>query len=617
MFSAQRLHEIFAARAQAAPERLAVRTLDDQITYGELDARANRLAQRLRNLGGAPEVLVGLCVDRSVELIVGLLAILKSGSAYLPVDPTYPRKRIDFLLADSGVKVLVTVSSLADQLGETNASIVNIDDESLSATDDVHPVVPAQGCENDLAYVIYTSGSTGTPKGVLIEHRNVIRLFEQTAHWFQFNEHDVWTMFHSVSFDFSVWEIWGALLYGGCLVIVPYEISRSPAQFDTLLRDKRVTILNQTPSAFRQLIAANMRHEKTTDFNLRFVIFGGEALQVKLLEPWIERYGDQCPALINMYGITETTVHTTYRRILRDDLKRPDVSPIGVPIPDLRLYLLSQTGEQAPDGTPGEIYVAGPGLARGYLNRKELTAERFVQKPEVALDGARLYKSGDRAVRHADGEFAYLGRVDDQVKVRGFRIEPREIELFLCEHAKIASAVVIAHDYGEGDVRLLAYVVPRAAFTSDETIQSLPVELADYAAAELPRHMRPSEYFVVPEIPLTVHGKVDREALREFSRINSVATNTTSANVTNTEQTILAICEDVLERNGLRLADDFFAIGGTSLALLRVFAEVNNHFNIALDKDASLIFAEPTIARLASCVDIQLQDTAVQVVAFK
>jgi amino acid adenylation domain-containing protein len=473
---------------------------------------------------------------------------------------------------------------------------VNIDDESLPVTNSVLP----EGGESDLAYVIYTSGSTGTPKGVLIEHRNVIRLFEQTAHWFQFSEHDVWTMFHSISFDFSVWEIWGALLYGGCLVIVPYEISRSPAQFDALLRDKKVTVLNQTPSAFRQLIAANLAHEKTTDFNLRFVIFGGEALQVKLLEPWIARYGDQQPALINMYGITETTVHTTYKRISRDDLKRPDVSPIGVPIPDLQLYLLRDTGELTPDGTPGEIHVAGPGLARGYLNRSHLNAERFIEN-----SGTRLYKSGDRAVRQADGEFAYLGRSDDQVKVRGFRIEPREIELSLCEHSKVAAAVVISHDYGDGDVRLLSYVVPRPSFSSDDAIQSLPSELADYAAAELPAHMRPSDYFVVLEIPLTAHGKVDREALRQIGKVTSRRNKVLPENATDTEQTILAICEDVLEQNGLGLKDNFFDVGGTSLALLRVFAEVNKHFNVALDP--TLIIEGPTIARLASCVDVQLQ----------
>ena len=609
IFSAKRLHEIFEARAREAPERLAVSTLDDEITYGELDARANRIALRLRSLGAAPEVLVGLCVDRSIEMIVGLLAILKSGSAYVPIDPSYPRKRIDLLLAD--INVVVTVSRVADRLGESKARILSIDDESLLTTNNGKPLPAVEGCESNLAYVIYTSGSTGIPKGVLIEHRNVIRLFEQTDHWFQFNEHDVWTMFHSISFDFSVWEIWGALLYGGCLVIVPYEISRSPAQFDALLRDKRVTILNQTPSAFRQLIAANIDREKATDFNLRFVIFGGEALQVKLLEPWIARYGDQHPALINMYGITETTVHTTYKRIFRDDLKRSDVSPIGIPIPDLQLYLLNETGELTPDGMPGEIYVAGPGLARGYLNRKELNAERFVQNSNVTPGGTRLYKSGDRAVRLPDGEFAYLGRSDDQIKVRGFRIEPREIELSLCEHPKIASAIVISHDYGDGDVRLLSYVVPRPGFSSDEAIQSLPAELARYAAAELPMHMRPSDYFVVLEIPLTAHGKVDREALRQFGRVNSRPNKVSSANATDTEQTILAICEDVLQRNGVGLKDDFFEIGGTSLALVRVFAEVNKHFDVALD--TTLMIEELTIARLASCVDSQLQGRPVSV----
>ncbi len=605
MFPAKRLHEIFELRAREAPESLAVRTLEHEITYAELDAQANQLARKLRNLGVGPDVLVGLCIDRSVELIAGLLGILKAGGAYVPIDPSYPQKRIDFLLSDSAVSVVVTVSRVAQNLGECKAAIVCIDEESSTTDNNVQPV---EGNETNLAYVIYTSGSTGIPKGVLVEHRNVIRLFEQTAHWFQFNERDVWTLFHSISFDFSVWEIWGALLYGGCLVIVPQDVSRSPAQFHSLLKEKKVTVLNQTPSAFRQLVAADVDREKTSDFNLRFVIFGGEALDVKVLEPWIERYGDQRPALINMYGITETTVHVTYKPILREDLKHPHVSPIGVPIPDLQLFLVDADGELVPEGMPGELYVAGAGVARGYLNRPDLTAQSFVEKP---FTPARLYKSGDRAVRMANGEFAYLGRSDDQMKVRGFRIEPREIELCLCKHPEITSAVVIRHDYGDGDARLVAFVMPQSSFNEESLID----ELTERATAELPLHMRPSAYFVLPEIPLTSHGKVDRDALRQMIASNSDVNGSSHADTSTTEQTILAIWEEVLQRKNVGMKDDFFDVGGTSLALIRIFGIVNQRFNI--DLDISVLSEEATIAQLANSVDVELQNNRVKVAEVK
>jgi acyl-coenzyme A synthetase/AMP-(fatty) acid ligase/acyl carrier protein len=315
-----------------------------------------------------------------------------------------------------------------------------------------------------------------------------------------------------------------------------------------------------------------------------------------------------------MYGITETTIHVTYKRILRDDLSQPEVSPIGVPIPDLQLYLLNEAGELVPDGMPGELYVAGAGLARGYLNRPQLTAESFIQP--IAANGTRLYNSGDRAVRMANGEFAYLGRSDDQMKVRGFRIEPREIELCLCGHPKISSAVVMRHDYGDGDARLVAYVLPQPAFRMNEqTMHSLPEELAERAASELPLHMRPSAYFVLPEIPLTPHGKVDREVLRQMIGLKSDANGNSSAHMSTSEQTILAIWEEVLQRKNIGTKDDFFDAGGTSLALLRIFAAVNQHFNI--DLDLSVLSEEATIAQLASSVDSELQNSRVQAAEVK
>jgi amino acid adenylation domain-containing protein len=603
MLPGEYLHEVFEVRVREAPNRIAVSTLDEQITYGDLDIRANRLAHNLRALGVGPDVLVGLCVDRSIDMIVGLLAILKAGGAYLPIDPTYPSKRIEFLLADSAVRVVLTVSRAAQYLGECDSTIVYIDEEAPVSPASAAPPTPvAEGSKSNLAYVIYTSGSTGKPKGVLVEHRNILRVFEQTQHWFHFDENDVWSLFHSISFDFSVWEIWGALLYGGRVVIVPYEIARTPSQSHSLLRTQKVTVLNQTPSAFRQLIAADMGQGKSSDFNLRIVIFGGEELDVKMLGPWVARYGDQDPALINMYGITEASTHVTYRPILREDLSRPDLSPIGVPIPDFHLHVLDAKGDPVQDGIPGELYVAGAGVARGYFKRPELTAQRFVPGTNEGSGGTRLYYSGDRVVRMPNGELAYLGRSDDQIKVRGFRIEPKEIEVCLTGHPEVATAVVMPHDYGDGDMRLVAFVIPQAGLKmTEQKAVGLTTELMDRAVAELPTHLRPSVYFVVSEIPMTAHGKVDKEALRQRIALKPELDEDAPGSTTTTAEVIAEIWGDVLQLKSVGTKEDFFDLGGTSLALLRILGRVNQHFNVSLD--GSELVDEPTISRLASCVD--------------
>jgi amino acid adenylation domain-containing protein len=600
-----RLHEIFEARARSVPDRIAISVLDETITYRQLDARANQLAHRLRALGVGPDVLVGLCIDRSIEMIVGLLAIVKAGGAYVPIDPSYPGKRIRLLIDDSAIAVMVTVSRVSESLAGCAATILCIDNDPSLAT---QPVVapPPVGTDRNLAYIIYTSGSTGTPKGVLIEHRNVVRLFEQTQHWFGFGERDVWTMFHSIGFDFSVWEIWGALLYGGRLVIVPYDVSRSPGRFHELLQREKVTVLNQTPSAFRQLVEVDAAGAQPADLALRLVIFGGERLDVTQLGPWSARRGDDRPVLVNMYGITETTVHVTYRRILRSDLESPGLSPIGVPIPDLQLHLLDDVGNPVPDGTPGEMYVAGPGLARGYLNRPELTAEHFVQA-RLAGGSVRAYHSGDRALRTPGGELVYLGRSDDQIKVRGFRIEPREIEVCLSGDARVAACVVSPHDYGDGDVRLVAYVVARSGLgTTPEGIERLTSELGERAAAELPAHMRPSAYMFLSELPMTEHGKIDRKALPPPIGAERLHRDEAAGARSETEQAIKRIWEQILDIPGVGVDDDFFDLGGTSLALIRIFGIVNDQFQVNVD--VSALIEGATISRLASCVDAELKN---------
>ncbi|GAA2730106.1 amino acid adenylation domain-containing protein [Streptomyces nogalater] len=595
MVSGKTLHQLFEDQAARTPDRVAVSAADRALTYRELNAEADAVAARLRRAGAGPGRLIGLCVDRTADLVVGLLGILKAGAAYVPVDPAYPAGRIAFLLDDSQVSAVVTVSRVAERLADCAAPVIPLDRDTEA------PAAPAAAAEqsrdSDLAYVIYTSGSTGVPKGVLVEHRNAVRLFEQTAELVGYRPDDVWTLFHSISFDFSVWELWGALLHGGRLVVAGTETVRSPQLLHKLLADEGVTVLNQTPSAFRRLVGAST----ATLPALRLVVFGGERLDVKLLEPWFARYGDERPALVNMYGITETTVHVTARRITRADLDEPGVSPIGRPLPDVTLRLLDEDGDPVADGTPGELYVGGTGVARGYHRRPELTAERF-RTVGTGADAERLYRSGDRAVRTADGEYLFVGRADDQIKIRGFRIEPGEIEALLADDPRLASAIVVPQDHGEGDVRLTAYLVPSAgAETGDEALGRLVAEVSARAAGTLPEHMRPSAYRLITEVPTTAQGKVDRSALPALPHRQAPAgPSGGGAELTPTQRQVDAIVTEVLARPGIGLDDDLFEHGATSLAFMRVIASVNRRWKLSLT-GAELDAA--TVRDLSACVD--------------
>jgi amino acid adenylation domain-containing protein len=472
-FPVEPIHERFARVAARHAQATALRFDGRTMTYAELDARAEAAAGRLRDLGVGPDVLVGLWMERSFELVVGILAILKAGGAYVPLDPAYPRDRVTYMLEDSRVGVIVTTAELAASLPETSAVVVVLSPASRQVASLVEEIPRcaredggAGAGPGSAAYVIYTSGSTGRPKGVVVTHANVVRLMDATDHWFGFNDADVWTLFHSYAFDFSVWELWGALFYGGTLVIVPHAVSRSPEEFYNLLCDERVTVLNQTPSAFRQLIAAEVAGGREGEIALRYVVFGGEALDLASLEPWLDRHGDDFPQLINMYGITETTVHVTYRRIRLGDVKRRLGSVIGVSIPDLQTFLLDETLQPVPVGAVGEIFVGGAGVARGYLHRPELTAQRMIPNP---FGAGRLYRTGDLARQRPSGELEFHGRADEQVKVRGFRIELPEIEAVLAEHPSVGQAVVAVREDRPGDQRLVAYIVPRAADAALDT----------------------------------------------------------------------------------------------------------------------------------------------------
>lgn len=445
------IHALFEEQAARTPNAVAVVCEDATLSYIELNERANGLARTLRERGLQPDGLAGIMADRSLEMVVGILAILKAGGAYVPVDPEYPEDRIRFMLEDSGAKLLLTQAHLEQRVSFAG-DIVSLD-KTASYKEDVSNLEPAAGPGN-LAYVIYTSGTTGKPKGTLIEHKNVVRLLFNDKNMFDFGPQDTWTLFHSFCFDFSVWEMYGALLNGGRLVIVPSLTAKSPDRFLQLLKDQKVTVLNQTPTYFYQLLQEELGHQ-AAELSLRMIIFGGEALAPALLKDWRTKYPQV--QLINMYGITETTVHVTYKEITELEIEQGR-SNIGTTIPTLRAYILDEQRRPQPIGIPGELYVAGVGLARGYLNRPELTEEKFVAHPFEA--GERMYRSGDLARWLPDGSMEYLGRIDHQVKIRGYRIELGEVEAKLLHAPSVREAVVLAQEDGSGQKCLSAISQP-------------------------------------------------------------------------------------------------------------------------------------------------------------
>ncbi|MEB3279244.1 MAG: amino acid adenylation domain-containing protein [Lyngbya sp.] len=582
------IHQLFEEQVERTPDAVAVVFENQKLTYSELNYRANQLANYLlENHQIKPDTLVGICVERSLEMIVGILGILKAGGAYVPLDPDYPQERLSFMVEDSQVSVLLTQQKFVESLPENQAQIICLDSDwkTIAKNSDSNPENTATS--SNLAYIIYTSGSTGKPKGVLVNHANVVRLFAATEDWYRFNEKDVWTLFHSYAFDFSVWEIWGALLYGGKLIVVPYLITRSPELFYQLLCEEKVTVLNQTPSAFRQLIQA----EKGTEnpLNLRFVIFGGEALELNSLQPWFERHGDQKPQLVNMYGITETTVHVTYRPLSLADLKG-SASVIGRSIPDLQLYLLDQHLQPVPVGVSGEMYVGGAGVTRGYLNRPELTSERFISSP---FNNSKLYKTGDLARYLPNGELEYLGRIDNQVKIRGFRIELGEIEALLTQHPKVWETVVLVREDEPGDKRLVAYVIPQkqTTLTSNELRQFLKEKLPDY--------MVPNPFVMLESLPLTANGKIDRRAL-PAPEFQSELTEKYIAPRSPTEEMLAQIWGELLKVEKVGINDNFFELGGHSLLATQLVSRIRNTFQVELPLRE--LFNTATLAELAQLI---------------
>jgi amino acid adenylation domain-containing protein/FkbH-like protein/thioester reductase-like protein len=594
------IHELFEEQVRRTPQATALVYEGRSLSYREINARANQLARHLRERGVGPDRLVGICAERSLEMVVGLLGTLKAGGAYVPLDPAYPVERLAHVLSDSAPVLVLVQQRLIGSLPPTAAALIALDRdwseiERQSAED-------LQRCfahnPHNLAYVIYTSGSTGKPKGVTVAHCNVTRLFEATRQWFEFNEQDVWTLFHSFAFDFSVWELWGALLYGGRLVVVPYLTARSAQEFYRLVCEEGVTVLNQTPSAFAQLIDAQA-HSAGHRHALRVVIFGGEALELRMLRPWVERNGADKPQLVNMYGITETTVHVTYRPLSKEDIESEGSSLIGGTIPDLRAYLLDRHTQPVPIGVVGELYIGGAGVARGYLNRPQLTAERFIADPFGADgDGAgcgvgRLYRTGDLARWRADGTLEYLGRNDNQVKIRGFRIELGEIEAQLWQHPQVKEAVVLAREDEPGEKRLVGYVVARSG-------QAAPsVEgLRSHLKGVLPEYMVPSALVLLANLPLTTNGKLDRAALPAPEQGDYVRRQY-EAPQGEIEEILAGVWQSLLHVKQIGRNDNFFELGGHSLLIVQMLESLRH---TGLSASLHLVFESPTLASLAQAL---------------
>ncbi|MFE3873982.1 non-ribosomal peptide synthase/polyketide synthase [Kitasatospora sp. NPDC059146] len=593
------LVDLFEAQAARTPHARAVSHGAEHLDYAELDARASRLAHRLAELGAGPERFVALALPRTADLVVAVLAVLKAGAAYLPLDPDLPAERRAELLGDAAPVALVTLDRT-----DADVPVLALADPAVRADLERRPAAPLgprhRPLSDNPAYAIYTSGSTGRPKGVVVPHANVVRLFDHTRELLGFGPQDVWTLFHSYTFDFSVWELWGPLLHGGRLVVVPADTARDPEAFLRLLADEGVTVLNQTPSAFLPLVRADAEHpELSRRSALRTVVFGGEALDVTRLADWYARHPQDAPRLVNMYGITETTVHVTHAPLDAATAAAGGPAPLGDGLADLRLYLLDADLAAVPPGAVGELYVAGEGLARGYLDRPGLTATRFLADP-FGAPGTRMYRTGDRARRSADGStLHYLGRSDQQVKIRGFRIEPGEVEAALLTHPGVGQAAVGVHQDAAGTRRLVAHVVAGEGATEPPSAADLRAHLERL----LPAYLVPAGYVPMAALPLTPNGKLDRRALPAPGPDGypGTAGRDRTAPRTPAEQLVARAWAAVLDTGEVAAEDDFFALGGDSILAVRATARLREAFGRA-DLSPRVLFDHPVLARLAEAL---------------
>lgn len=587
----QTLISLFEAQVARTPDNIAVTFDARALRYHELNAYANRVAHHLLQVCDIqPDDVVGLQSGRDEWLLVGILGILKAGAAYLPMGTDLPEARVTFMLEDSAAKALLVHDVASPGAGHPADNCFVFDLKQLARREGINDLNPCVAVQpHHLAYIIYTSGSTGKPKGVMIEHRNVVRLMKNDHDLFGFTQRDVWSLFHYHGFDFSVWEIWGALLFGGRLVVVPKAATLDPESFAELLISENVTVLNQVPSTFDQ-VQPHLLKKIQDETCIRYIIFGGSKLSPATLHHWKTRF--PATRLINMYGITETTVHVTYKEIGDADIAS-NISNVGKPIPTLRCYILDEHLRPVPLGVVGEIYVAGDGLARGYLNNPALTADRFIA--DGIAGESCLYKSGDSGRWLANGDIEFFGRLDFQLKIRGFRIEAGEIEQKLLAHTAIDSATVLGKEVN-GTTELVAYIA-----CEGEAAPSL-ASLRAYLAEDLPAYMVPAYFVNLEHLPLNANGKVDRKALPEVSADGLMTGDTYVAPRTDTEQWLVGIWQQVLERETVSVNDNFFHLGGHSLKAIRLLGQLQD--KLALQLPLQLLFRYPVLAEQAAQLDL-------------
>ena len=582
---AESLISRFEAFAHNQPEATAVSFKGKSLSYEVLNKQANKLAHALISKNIVTESSVGLSCTPSLNLLVGILGILKAGGCYVPLDPKQPNGRLQAIIADAGVRWIVhdnAEEEMQKQLMLDSHALISLDTHYLSKFNDSNP--PIQVLPQQLAYIIYTSGSTGIPKGVGIIHSQVLQMFRALEMDFGFLPNDIWSLFHAYSFDVSVWELWGALLYGGSIVIVPFETRRSPKAFAQLLQDEKVTVLSQTPSALYGLFDVLLNASQTVDLALRYIVFGGELLDANRLQPWLKRYGDEKPQLINMYGTTETTINISYRRFRLEDIKNIPGSDIGKPLNNMQAYILDQYQQLLPSGVAGELYVGGTGVGRGYLGHQSLTASRFIPDPYSQIPGERLYKTGDKAICFSDGSLQFLGRLDNQIQLRGFRIELGDIETCLVDFPAVTeTAVLLREDVGIEPL-LVAYIVGAVDIA----------KLREHATKYLPDYMVPGRYVILDSLPLTANGKIDRKALPKPDV--KVAIRQYVAPRNRLEQILADLWSEVLDIERVGIEDNFFELGGNSLSALQLMEATSHHIGEGLP--LSRLFQTPTISEL-------------------
>jgi amino acid adenylation domain-containing protein len=582
------IHDLIAARARTDPGSLALSDGKRRIRYAELDARADLLARGLRALGVCDGEHVGTCLERSADLVIVLLGVLKAGAVYVPMDPGYPDERVTYTVRDAGIRVVVGMPG--EFATVSGVRVITPDDlADLGADGQSGPPVSAV-VATDPAYVIYTSGSTGRPKGVVVPHANVVALVDATRDEYRLGQTDIWTLFHSSAFDFSVWEIWGCLLTGGHLIVVPFWVSRTPDEFRALLAGEKVTVLSQTPSAFGQLLRAE--RAEPAILALRLIVFGGEPLDARMLLPWFDRYPESNCRVVNMFGITETTVHVTAETLTRRHALERSRS-VGRPLPGWQVYVMDSEQRMVPPGVAGEICIGGAGVSLGYLNRPELTSQRFVPDPHT---GKRMYRSGDKGRMRLDGRLEHLGRLDDQVKVRGFRIELDEIRAVLLESPGVTGAAAVVNKARQDDpasTRIDAYVVLADGIGSAAEVRRRAMRI-------LPDYMLPATISPLRVLPLTTNGKLDVSKLPVPEVADDAqAMDASPPGTRDFSRDLLATWTNTFGKS-VGLDDNFFELGGNSLYAVQLAAAMRNQGwpRIPIRE----IYRNPTVRGLAACM---------------